>query len=92
MKEPNNATNIGARNDRIFSGVIQTIIAGGIIWLATEVNKIDATVAAMQERTKAMEDIRPAMNQMQSNQEEIKIRLIRVEDNQLRNLNYSNKK
>lgn len=78
------------RNDRIFTGVMQTIIAGAIIWLCTEVNKIDATVAAMQERTKAMEDIRPTMNQMQSSQEEIKMRLIRVEDNQHRNLNTKN--
>lgn len=68
--------------DKIFSGILQTIIAGGIIWMASEINRIDAAVAAMQERTKSMEDIRPSMNQLQSSQEEIKMRLIRVEDNQ----------
>lgn len=72
----------GIKTDKIVSGVLQSIIAAGIIWVATEINKIDSRVAAMEERTKQMEDIRPQMNSMQLSQEEIKERLIRVEDNQ----------
>lgn len=68
--------------DKVVSGILQTIIAAGIVWMATEINKIDSVVAGMQERTKALEDIRPAMNSLQLSQEEIKERLIRVEDNQ----------
>lgn len=70
------------KTDKIISGVLQSIIAGAIIWAAAEINKIDAKVAAMEERTKSYEDIRPAINSLQLSQEEIKERLIRVEDNQ----------
>lgn len=70
------------RMDKIFSGIIQTIIAAGVIWMATEINKLDSTVSAMQEKTKSLEDLKPAMNDMRLSQEEIKERLIRVEDNQ----------
>ncbi len=68
--------------DKILSGVLQSIIAGGIIWVATEINKIDAKVAAMEERTKTLEEVRPAINSLQVSEEEVKERLIRVEDNQ----------
>lgn len=73
--------------DKIISGILQTIIAGGVIWVATEINKIDIKVAAMEERTKSLEEVRPAINTLRLNQEEIKERLIRVEDNQHHNPN-----
>jgi len=68
--------------DKIVSGVLQSIIAGGIIWVATEINKIETKVATMEERTKTLEEVRPAINALRINQEEVKERLIRVEDNQ----------
>lgn len=68
--------------DKVISGILQTIIAGGIIWVATEINKIETKVAVMEERTKALEEVRPAINALRLSQEEIKERLIRVEDNQ----------
>lgn len=67
---------------KIFSNILQTVIAAGIIWLASEVNSIEVKMAHIEERTNNLEDVRPAMNQMQSVQEDIKMRLIRVEDNQ----------
>lgn len=72
----------GIKMDRVFSGVLQTVIAAGIIAVAAEINRIDSRVAAMEERTKQMEDFRPNMNLLRLSQEEIKERLIRVEDNQ----------
>ena len=68
--------------EKIISGIIQTIIAGGIIWMASTINRLDSTLSALQERTKNLEDIRPALNNLQLSQEEMKERLIRVEDNQ----------
>lgn len=72
----------GGRMEKILSGILQTIIAGGIVWMATEINKLDSVVSAIQEKTKSYEDIRPSMNSLRLSQEEIKERLIRVEDNQ----------
>lgn len=68
--------------EKIFTNVLQTLMAAALIWAASTINEIYSKVAALEERTKAMEDIRPAMNNMQLSQEEIKERLIRVEDNQ----------
>lgn len=68
--------------EKIIQGIIQTIIAGGIIWMASTINRLDTTLSALQERTKNLEDIRPALNSLQMSQEEMKERLIRVEDNQ----------
>lgn len=76
--------------DKIFSGILQTVIAAGIVWMATEINKLDARLAGMEEKTKALDDVRPTMNQMQLSQEEIKERLIRVEDNQHHKIPQSN--
>lgn len=75
-------TQSGFRIDKIIPGILQSIIAAGIIWVATEINKIDSKVAVMEERSKQMEEVRPAMNSLRMSQEEIKERLIRVEDNQ----------
>lgn len=72
--------------DKIVSGVLQTVMATGVIWVAAEINKIDAKVAAMEERTKLLEEVRPAINSLQMSGEEIKERLIRVEDNQHRTI------
>lgn len=66
--------------DKLFSGILQTTIAASVIWVATEINRIDAKVAAMEERTKSLEEVRPAINAVRMNQEELKERLIRVED------------
>ena len=68
--------------DKIFANIINTIIAGVAIWMATEVNKLDSNVSAIQERVKTFEDIHPSIDQLRLSQEEIKERLIRVEDNQ----------
>jgi len=77
-KNPPQSSNL----DKVISGVLQSIIAGGIIWVATEINKIETKVATMEERTKTLEEVRPAINALRLNQEEVKERLIRVEDNQ----------
>lgn len=72
--------------DKLVSGVIQTVIAGAVVWVAAEINKIDTKVAVMEERTKTLEDVRPAINSLRLGQEEVKERLIRVEDNQHHNI------
>lgn len=68
--------------EKVISGTIQALIAAGIMWMATAINRLDTTLSALQERTKNLEDIRPALNSLQLSQEEMKERLIRVEDNQ----------
>jgi len=68
--------------DKIFSGVLQTIIAGAVVWVAAEINKIESKVATIEEKTRNLEEVRPAMNAMRLGQEEVKERLIRLEDKQ----------
>lgn len=67
----------------IFSNVMQTIIAAGIIWVGTQIVDIKTKVAAMEERTT---DIRPSLNSLQLSQEDMKMRLIRLEDNKNKNV------
>lgn len=75
-------TKTSPKMDKIFGNIINTIIAAGVVWMATEINKLDSNVSAIQEKTKSFEDIHPSIDQLRLSQEEIKERLIRVEDNQ----------
>lgn len=68
--------------EKLFSGILQTIMAGGIIWMAAEINKLDSSVAGIQEKARSFDDMRPSINDLRLSQQEIKERLIRVEDNQ----------
>lgn len=75
-------TNAPRNMEKIISNVLQMIIAGAVVWMATEINKLDSSVSAIQEKARSYEDIRPSMNEMRLSEQEIKERLIRVEDNQ----------
>lgn len=75
-------TNAPSVMEKVFGSVLQMIIAGAVVWMATEINKLDSSVSAIQEKAKSYEDIRPSMNELRLSQQEIKERLIRVEDNQ----------